>query len=53
VGQQPQVHVDESWPPLGKEWLWVSAGQNFCLFHAGDTAKSAELVEQLGRRLTG
>jgi len=39
VKKQPQVHVDESWPVLGlKEWLWVSAGQNFCLFHAGDNS---------------
>lgn len=39
VKQQPQVHVDESpWPVLGlKEWLWVTTGQKFCLFHAGDT----------------
>jgi len=38
---QPQVHVDESpWPVLGlKEWMWVIAGQEFCLFHAGDTRK--------------
>ena len=53
VQHQPQVHVDESpWPVLGrsvcggrfprktsllKEWMWVIAGQEFCLFHAGDT----------------
>lgn len=39
VQQQPHVHVDESpWPVLGlKEWMWVNAGQDFCLFYAGDT----------------
>jgi len=39
VKQQSSVHVDESpWPVLGlKEWLWVTTGQEFCLFHAGDT----------------
>jgi len=27
-----------SWPVMGiKEWLWVAAGKDFCLFHAGDT----------------
>ena len=55
VKQQPQVHVDESpWPVLGlKEWLWVSAGQDFCSFHAGDTRSRAELVEQLGEAFDG
>ena len=53
--QQPQVHVDESpWPVLGlKEWMWVSAGQEFCLFHAGDTRSRAELVKQLGEEFDG
>jgi len=32
-----------------KEWMWVNAGQDFCLFHAGDTRSRAELVEQLGK----
>ena len=55
VKQQPQVHVDESpWPVLGlKEWLWVTAGQDFCLFHPGDTRSRAELVEQLGEEFDG
>ncbi len=55
VKQQPQVHVDESpWPVLGlKEWLWVSAGQDFCVFHAADTRSRAELVEQLGEAFDG
>jgi len=49
----PLVHVDESpWPVLGlKEWLWVTTGQEFCLFHAGDTRSRAELTEQLGEDL--
>ncbi|NES21568.1 MAG: transposase [Symploca sp. SIO3E6] len=35
VKGQPRVHVDESpWPVQGlKEWLWVTTGQNFCVFH--------------------
>ncbi len=43
VKQQPTVHVDESpWPVLGfKEWLWVTTGQQFCLFHPGDTRKAS------------
>ena len=55
VKQQPHLHVDESpWPVLGlKEWLWVSAGQEFCLFHPGDTRSRAELVEQLGEEFEG
>ncbi len=55
VKQQPQVHVDESpWPVLGlKEWLWVTTGQEFCLFHAGDTRSRAELSEQLGEGFSG
>lgn len=46
----PIVHVDESpWPVLGlKEWLWVTTGQKFCLFHPGDTRSRAELLAQLG-----
>ena len=55
VKQQPMVHVDESpWPVLGlKEWLWVTTGQKFCLFHAGDTRSRAELVAQLGESFNG
>ncbi|HEY9651899.1 MAG TPA: IS66 family transposase [Coleofasciculaceae cyanobacterium] len=55
VKLQPQVQVDESpWPVLGlKEWLWVTAGEKFCLFHAGDTRSRAELVEQLGESFDG
>ncbi len=55
VKQQAHVHVDESpWPVLGlKEWLWVTAGEKFCLFHPGDTRSRAELVELLGERFDG
>ena len=55
VQQQPHVHVDESpWPVLGvKEWLWVSAGAEFCLFHAGGTRSRAELEQQLGDKFDG
>jgi transposase len=55
VKKQPQVHVDESpWPVLGlKEWLWVTTGQKFCLFHAGDTRSRAELIAQLGETFEG
>lgn len=55
VKRQPQVHVDESpWPVLGlKEWLWVTTGQQFCLFHPGDTRSRAELIAQLGESFDG
>lgn len=55
VQQQSHVHVDESpWPVLGlKEWLWVVAGVEFCLFHAGDTRSRAELEQQLGKEFDG
>ena len=55
VQQQPHVHVDETpWPVLGiKEWLWVSAEEKFCLFHAGDTRSRAELEQQLGSEFNG
>ncbi|NEP15236.1 MAG: IS66 family transposase [Symploca sp. SIO2C1] len=55
VKGQPRVHVDESpWPVLGlKEWLWVTTGQNFCVFHPGDTRSRAELIAQLGESFDG
>lgn len=55
VQKQPHVHVDESpWPVLGvKEWLWVAAGAEFCLFHAADTRSRTELVQQLGDNFDG
>ncbi len=53
--QLPLVHVDESpWPVLGvKEWLWVVAGVELRLFHAGDTRSRAELEQQLGDEFNG
>jgi len=48
MGSRPaHVHVDETpWPVLGvKEWLWVSAEEKFCLFHA-DTRSRVELDQQ-------
>lgn len=33
--------------------MWVSAGQEFCLFHAGDTRSRAELIAQLGETFEG
>jgi transposase len=55
VRLQPIVHVDESpWPVLGlKEWLWVTTGQQFCLFHPGDTRSRAELISLLGESFDG
>lgn len=41
-------------PVLGlKEWLWVTASVEFCLFHAGDTRSRAELEQQLGDSFDG
>lgn len=47
---QPNVHVDETpWSVKGiKEWLWVIANPQFCLFHAADTRSRAELEQILG-----
>jgi len=56
MGSRPaHVHVDETpWPVLGvKEWLWVSAEEKFCLFHAGDTRSRVELDQQLGFEFDG
>lgn len=55
VQMQPHVHVDETpWPVMGlKEWLWVTASVEFCLFHAGDTRSRAELEQQLGTEFDG
>lgn len=46
---QPNVHVDETpWSVKGiKEWLWVIANPQFCLFHAADTRSRAELEQIL------
>lgn len=52
---QPNVHVDETpWPVKGiKEWLWVVANSEFCLFTAADSRSRAELEAILGTEYTG
>lgn len=53
--EQPNIHVDETpWSVKGlKEWLWVIAHPQFCLFHAADTRSRAELEAQLGTEYSG
>lgn len=52
---QPNVHVDETpWSVKGlKEWLWVIANTDFCLFQAADTRARAELEAILGTEYRG
>jgi transposase len=52
---QPNVHVDETpWSVKGvKEWLWVIAQKQFCLFRAADTRSRAELENLLGTEYRG
>ncbi|BAY91235.1 MULTISPECIES: IS66 family transposase [unclassified Tolypothrix] len=52
---QPNIHVDETpWSVKGvKEWLWVVANSEFCLFTAADTRSRAELEAILGAKYTG
>ena len=52
---QPHVHVDETpWLVKGlKEWLWVIANTDFCLFQATDTRSRAELEAILGTEYSG
>ncbi|MEW5856382.1 MAG: IS66 family transposase [Cyanobacteriota bacterium] len=52
---QPNVHVDETpWSVKGlKEWLWVIANSDFCLFQAADTRSRAELEGILGTEYQG
>ncbi|MHC5748728.1 MAG: IS66 family transposase [Nostoc sp.] len=52
---QPNVHVDETpWSVKGvKEWLWVVANSEFCLFTAADTRSRSELETILGAKYTG
>jgi transposase len=52
---QPNVHVDETpWSVKGvKEWLWVVANSDFCLFTAADTRSRAELETILGTQYQG
>ena len=52
---QPNIHVDETpWSVKGiKEWLWVVANSDFCLFTAADTRSRSELSAILGTEYTG
>jgi len=52
---QPNVHIDETpWSVKGvKEWLWVIANKDFCLFQATDTRSRAELEAILGTEYNG
>jgi len=51
----PILNIDETpWSVKGlKEWLWVFANPNFCLFRAGDTRSRKEIEEQLGAQYSG
>jgi transposase len=51
----PTLNIDETpWSVKGlKEWLWVFANPDFCLFRAGDTRSRHELEEQLGAKYSG
>jgi transposase len=52
---QPNIHVDETpWSVKGtKEWLWIVANSEFCLFTAADTRSRAELSAILGTQYQG
>lgn len=51
----PTLNIDETpWSVKGlKEWLWVFANPNFCLFRAGDTRSRKEIEDQLGAQYLG
>jgi transposase len=51
----PPLNIDETpWSIKGvKEWLWVFANPQFCLFRAGDTRGRIEIEEQLGAEYQG
>lgn len=51
----PPLNIDETpWSVKGlKEWLWVFAHPDFCLFRAGDTRSRAEIEAQLGAEYPG
>lgn len=46
--KQPPLNIDETpWSVKGvKEWLWVFANPQFCLFWAGDTRGREEIKDQ-------
>ena len=52
---RPTLNIDETpWSVKGlKEWLWVFAHPNFCLFRAGDTRSRKEIEDQLGAKYSG
>ena len=51
----PTLNIDETpWSVKGlKEWLWVFANPNFCLFRAGGTRSRKEIEDQLGGSYSG
>ena len=51
----PTLNIDETpWSVKGlKEWLWVFAHPDFCLFRAGDTRSRKEIEDQLGAQYSG
>lgn len=51
----PTLNIDETpWSVKGlKEWLWVFANPNFCLFRAGGTRSRKEIEDQLGAQYPG
>ena len=51
----PPLNIDETpWSVKGiKEWLWVFANPDFCLFRGGDTRSRAEIEDQLGAKYPG
>lgn len=51
----PTLNIDETpWSVKGlKEWLWVFANPDFCLFRAGDTRSRQEVEDQLGTEYSG
>ena len=53
--EKPPLNIDETpWSVKGvKEWLWVFANPQFCLFRAGDTRGRKEIQEQLGEEYSG
>ena len=51
----PTLNIDETpWSVKGlKEWLWVFANPNFCLFRASNTRSRGEIENQLGTQYSG
>ena len=51
----PPLNIDETpWSVKGiKEWLWVFANPQFCLFRASDTRGRIEIENQLGTEYQG